>query len=372
MAERSLGLARARAAKAFRMSLMVKDQARAEPRPEAPADTSREATLAHVAMERINALGLAPDPINFETFYTYASGHNKALNRAVDAIARANTWSAAAVRQVYDEFLSPDRFLNRVHKVSDSLRGEAGQLTHVIEQATESASVYRDTLTGASLRLNKPAKQQTLDAVVAALVRSTDEVVKTNTLLHAQLAASREQVQELQVSLEVLQTESMTDPLTATLNRNAFDRAFARMVAAGEPLCLLLVDVDRFKTFNDGYGHQVGDDVLRLVALTLKQSTRETDIVARIGGDEFAIIVPKTSVAQATVLAEQIRQAVKERQIFRRSTGETLGRISISTGVAEFMAGLAPEDVIQRADTSLYGAKRAGRDCVLAWSPAAA
>jgi diguanylate cyclase len=350
---------------------MLQDQARAEPRAAGSEDTRREATLAHVAMERISALHLAPDPINFETFYTYAAGNNKALNRAIDALARANTWSPAAVRQVYDEHLSPDRFLNRVHKVSDSLRGEASQLTHVIELAAESATAYRDKLAGASRGLTANANQKNLDALVAALVHSTEEVMKTNAVLHAQLTASQAQVQQLQASLEVLQHENMTDPLTATLNRNAFDRSFARMVASaettGEQLCLLLVDVDRFKTFNDSHGHQIGDDVLRLVGYSLKQSVRAGDVVARIGGDEFAIILPHTSSPDAAALAEQIRQGVKERQIFRRSTGQTLGRISISIGVAEFTSGLAPEDVIQRADSSLYAAKRAGRDCVVAW-----
>lgn len=200
--------------------------------------------------------------------------------------------------------------------------------------------------------------------------------MKTNAVLHAQLTASQTQVQQLQASLEVLQTESMTDPLTATLNRNAFDRSFSRMVAlaetTGESLCLLLIDVDRFKMFNDGYGHQVGDDVLRLVAHALKHSVRSDDVVARIGGDEFAIILPRTSIADASTVAEQVRQAVKEKQMFRRSTGETLGRISISTGVAEFTSGLCPEDVIHRANSSLYGAKRAGRDCVVVWAPVAA
>ena len=349
--------------------------AAAQKRPSVVEDTTREAALAHTAMERINALQLAPDPVNFETFYTYASGHNKPLNRAIDAMARSDSLTAVGVRQAYDEHLSPDRFLVRVHNVSDSLRGEAGQLTHVIEQATESANAYRDKLAGASRRLNAPTSHQTLDGVVAALARSTDEIMKTNALLHAQLTSSQTQVQELQASLEVLQTESMTDPLTATLNRNAFDRSFSRMVATaettGEALCLLLIDVDRFKMFNDGYGHQVGDDVLRLVAHGLKHSVRSGDVVARIGGDEFAVILPRTSVADASVVAEQARQAVKEKQMYRRSTGESLGRISISTGVAQFTSGLCPEDVIHRADSSLYGAKRAGRDCVVVWAPPA-
>jgi diguanylate cyclase len=334
-------------------------------------DVTREAVLAHMAIERISACGLAPNPDNFQLWYTYASGHNKALNSAIDALVRTNTLSAGSVRQVYDQYLSPGRFLNRVHKVSDGLRGEASQLTHVLEQAAGSAHQYRETLAGASRRLDGPNGRQTLDAVVAALTHSTEEIIKTNALLHAQLQASETQVQQLQQSLELLQTEVITDPLTATLNRNAFDRSFASIVSAaeeaGEPLCLLIIDIDRFKMFNERHGHQVGDDVLRLAAMMLKQTVRDGDLVARLGGDEFAIILPCTPVADGSALAEKIRQTATEKQLVRRSTGDTLGRMSVSIGVAELADGLSAEDLFSRADSSLYAAKRGGRDCVVVW-----
>ena len=318
-------------------------------------------------------LGFPSIPPNFELWYTYASGNNKELNRAIEARMRDNTLTNTSVRKIYDEFLSPDRFLRRVHKVSETLCGEASQLSQVIEQAADTAGGYGENLSAAARRLNSPHGHQALDEIAVALVQSTQEMVKTNALLHAQLKASETQIRQLQTSLEVLQTESVSDPLTSTLNRNAFEWTFARLIGAAEtaddPICLLLVDVDQFKSFNDRYGHQIGDDVLRLVARALKQSIRQGDVVGRLGGDEFAVILPRTPIAGATSLAEEIRQAVTDKQLVRRVTGEKLGHLSISIGVAEFTRGLVPEDVIQRADTALYAAKRGGRDRVVAWAP---
>jgi diguanylate cyclase len=318
------------------------------------------------ALDRIKTLGLPPNPMNFEIWFNYFSGHHKALNRAVDALPVP---SQAALQRVHDDFLSPNRFLSRVHKVSDGLRSEAGQIVGLIEQAHESHAGYRDSLAGATRDLGRRAEPMAIEAVIGELVRSTNDIIRTNGVLQDQLKRSEAQVHDLQASLEQVQTESMTDVLTATLNRAAFDRAFAAMMVraekSGEPLCLVLIDIDHFKSFNDRHGHLVGDDVLRLAAMILKQNVRDGDIVARLGGDEFAIILPVT-LSMARTISEGVLRAVTEHKVVRRSTQEQLGQMSVSMGVAQFAAGMSVEDVIHKADSRLYAAKRGGRNRIVA------
>jgi diguanylate cyclase len=331
-----------------------------------PSEIARATDIAQQALARITALGLPPSPTYYEVWFTYFSGHHKALTRAIDALAEP---SATTLQRVYDDHLSPDRFLARVHKVSDGLHGEARNLVGLIEQANENSNGYCENLADATRSLSPRSAPMAIEAVIAELVRSTNAIMRTNGVLQSQLKTSEAQVMDLQVSLDQVRTESMTDVLTATLNRAAFDRAFATMTAraeqTGEPLSLIFIDIDHFKNFNDRHGHLVGDDVLRLAALILKQCARQGDLVARLGGDEFAVALPGTALPAARAVAEGILRSVTEHKVVRRSTQQQLGQMSVSIGVAQYAAGHAPEDVIQCADSRLYAAKRAGRNRIV-------
>ena len=173
----------------------------------------------------------------------------------------------------------------------------------------------------------------------------------------------------LQRNLDEFRRESMLDPLTKIYNRKAFDEGLLRTITeadeSGKPLALLLLDIDHFKNFNDTYGHQTGDQVLRLVAMTLKSNIKGRDIVARYGGEEFAAILPTTDLDGATILAENIRKAIQAKELLKRSTNEKLGRITASVGIAVYRPGETPSALIERADRCLYAAKHAGRNCVI-------
>jgi diguanylate cyclase len=133
----------------------------------------------------------------------------------------------------------------------------------------------------------------------------------------------------------------------------------------GEPLSMMLFDIDYFKSFNDNYGHLTGDQVLRLVAMTLKQNIKGQDITARYGGEEFAVVLPNTALRQALTVADNIRRAVMSKELKKKSTGEILGRVTISAGVAVLSPRDDADSLIERADACLYAAKRNGRNRVI-------
>jgi diguanylate cyclase len=130
----------------------------------------------------------------------------------------------------------------------------------------------------------------------------------------------------------------------------------------GHPLTLLMIDIDRFKHFNDNYGHRAGDGVLKEVARVLVNSTKGADTVARYGGEEFAIILPETTPDNAEKLAEKLRQNVSSRRIRNKKTGKDFGQLTVSIGLSGLKLGENILEFIDRADEALYRAKQAGRN----------
>jgi diguanylate cyclase (GGDEF)-like protein len=168
---------------------------------------------------------------------------------------------------------------------------------------------------------------------------------------------------------------ALTDGLTGLLNRRAFDEALAlewkRTVRYGSQISLLLLDLDYFKRFNDQYGHLAGDDCLRAVAAAVRGAVRDTDRVARYGGEEITVILPSTLAAGAAAAAEKIRSAVEALGIRHEGNGKCGGQVTVSIGVAtafvrqsEPMEGM-PEALIHAADNAMYKAKREGRNRVV-------
>ena len=133
----------------------------------------------------------------------------------------------------------------------------------------------------------------------------------------------------------------------------------------GEPLSVLLIDIDHFKRFNDNFGHGVGDEVLRLMANVLRERLREDDLPARYGGEELIAVLPGADLATCAAVAERIRRLISERRITRRSTRELLPSITVSIGVGQFQFGESMADLIDRCDRALYLAKKNGRDRVV-------
>jgi diguanylate cyclase len=208
-----------------------------------------------------------------------------------------------------------------------------------------------------------------LRVIVESLVATATEMKQSNQALEQRLNASREEINQLQENLEVVRTESLTDPLTGLANRKNFDtqllKAIEESAERSEPLSLVMMDVDHFKAFNDTWGHLTGDQVLRLVAMSLKQNVKGQDLAVRYGGEEFAVVLPNTVLRSALTVADHIRRAVMSKELLKRSTGQNLGRVTISLGVATLRKGDNASSLIARADACLYAAKRNGRNRVI-------
>ena len=175
---------------------------------------------------------------------------------------------------------------------------------------------------------------------------------------------------ELRQSKEQLQKMALTDPLTKLGNRATFDMSIKQAAActqrSGSPYSLLMIDLDHFKNFNDNYGHQTGDSVLRSVADVIKKSARNADICCRYGGEEFAVILPDTKANDAEVLAERIHKYVA-RVSLKQPTGRLPITVSIGISCANRKESVEPTQLIEEADRALYLAKENGRNRTETW-----
>jgi diguanylate cyclase (GGDEF)-like protein len=180
------------------------------------------------------------------------------------------------------------------------------------------------------------------------------------------LHALRGRIQGAQLAdmVEQLHDLSRRDALTGVANRRALDALLEELWTRQEPFSVILLDIDYFKAFNDGYGHQVGDDCLRRVAAMLRASLRFTrDRIARMGGEEFAVVLPHTALEDARTMAERMRKSVFDLRIPHVSS-PIGGVVSMSAGVSASTGRMSPADVVKEADKALYQAKQQGRNRV--------
>ncbi|WP_315719952.1 MULTISPECIES: GGDEF domain-containing protein [unclassified Bradyrhizobium] len=330
----------------------------------------RTIAFAEVALSQIKTLRHAANPRNYEIWYVYATGYNAQLNEIINGtLSRNGKLSQADLDQLYESYLAHLKTSDRIDKVGARVVGEIDDLMTMITDALGRTASYDASLAGADRMLAAANSREQLVDIIEALAHSTKQMRETNRVLEERLSLSKDEISGLQHSLEAIRAESLTDPLTGLGNRKYFDRMIETAVQTGlatdQPLSLLMFDIDHFKSFNDSYGHLTGDQVLRLVGMTLKHAIKGQDIAARYGGEEFAVVLPNTSLRQALTVADQIRRAVTAKELKKKSTGEILGRVTISVGVSMLRAGDDTDALIERADACLYAAKRGGRNKVV-------
>ncbi|MDE1938194.1 MAG: diguanylate cyclase [Alphaproteobacteria bacterium] len=334
------------------------------------ASQEREQALAKTAIALMGDCSVPPTPDNFELFYLYASGDNAAISNALGELVRKRSpISTSLLNDLRARCLTSERAAKTVEEVGSGISEALDVVLGKLEAAGKHAGDYGRALSAASGELGDDQSPDGVRKLVDGLLGATRAMETRAKNLEDELQRSSQQVTELKVQLEDVRKETRVDALTGIANRKAFDSELQAAVndfrETGVPVSLLMCDIDFFKSFNDTWGHQTGDQVLRLVATCLSENVKGRDTAARYGGEEFTVILRQTALADAINLANQIRSTVEGKKLVKKSTGDILGRITISIGVAELRRGDAPELLVRRADTCLYRAKHTGRNRVV-------
>ncbi|MBX9590498.1 MAG: GGDEF domain-containing protein [Hyphomonadaceae bacterium] len=235
---------------------------------------------------------------------------------------------------------------------------------------------YSKSLAQAHRNLHSLTKPEQVRTMVKFLIAENEKMQRDAADLQRNLEHSASQIEKLRWNLAEAQELGLRDPLTELSNRRCFDINLAREIDEAHihntTMCLVMGDIDRFKTINDTFGHQVGDEILKMFAKLLASNVKGRDTVARFGGEEFAIILPETRLTDAEHLTETIRSQLESKELALNTSGEPIGQITASFGVAELGAHDDADTLVQRADARLYEAKCAGRNRVVIDRPAAA
>ena len=327
-------------------------------------------TYGDKAMVQMGDLLVPATPNNYAIWYVYHSGGAPDLKRDIDTLIKSDEpFTVDRTNEIYERYFGSAAESQTLRDTGQSLEAAISKLLGYLEEAGDGTEEYGKALEGYSTQLVDSKGSDEVRSIVKSILGETKNMAHKQASLQAELTASTAEVEKLRVGILDARREAMTDALTGIANRKALSErltdSMAEAMETGAPLCLLMVDIDFFKKFNDTYGHQLGDQVLRLVSLTLTECIKGRDLAARYGGEEFVILLPQTAIENATKLADHIRETVAAKRIVNRSTGDSLGQITLSIGAANYRAGESGEALIKRADEALYAAKHAGRNRVM-------
>lgn len=321
-------------------------------------------------LARLKKLEIPMSPHNFELWYVYYARQNDDVVSAIDSSLKEGTDITDDICvDLHEKYLSDIKNNDLVRQAGDKISDKLSQVSGMVKDAKESTQQYGASLSGANSSIADTDDVNELKKILNEVTRDTQRMIEQNKLLEDELDQSSNEMETLQRDLESIRKEAMTDGLTALSNRKAFDDKLdyirRRSEEDGQIFTLMMIDIDHFKNFNDTYGHQVGDQVLRLVAKTLTDGIKGKDFAARYGGEEFAIILPESNSIAGEVVGNALREAVAKKEVINRNSGDKLGRITMSVGVAQYQADESVENIIGRADKALYKAKETGRNKVV-------
>lgn len=325
-------------------------------------------SLARNAIAEMEKAGVWPTPLNFELWIHYLGDPEGPLGveikrlLAEDAVISDETSEMLAA-----EFLPRGRLSEEIRDAGAVLDRELASVSAAIAKAHKTQTDFGETLADASQTMDTAVEDASaLKSLVGGLSTATQRVRRETASLEKRLESSNKEVARLREHLEQVRRDAMTDALTNLANRKAFDERLEQACAdAGRtPLTLAILDIDHFKRFNDTWGHQTGDQVLRYVSTILSRVCSGNRFVARFGGEEFAIIFPGESPGAVMAALEHIREEVSSRSLRRRSTNDDLGAVTLSAGFAEHLPSEGAAALLERADEALYASKRGGRNRV--------
>ncbi len=318
-------------------------------------------------LDLMSVYNVVPSPSNYQVWYDYTCEENMSLNKAIDdMIRKKKSFTSKVCNNLYERFFSSDQEQNAVAQAGQGIQSELTKIAKAVCEINKGTADYGKSLNESLHGMGDVPGSEELKTIISGLLTDSTDFTNKNNSAQIQLKESAKTVQKLQTTLETVRQESLTDMLTNIGNRKSFEenlnQAIKNATKKDNELCLIIGDIDHFKKFNDKWGHHVGDQVLKAVAHSMKTRVGEAGTTARYGGEEFVILLSGLSMDMAQNLTDTIRLSISGRSMKRKSTGESIGKITCSFGIAKFRPGEHRNDFLERADAALYRSKANGRN----------
>ncbi len=313
---------------------------------------------------------LPGDPVNYTVWYEYASKINPHLICAVEECLTESQSVTPELTNLWFEEHVVYRGQALLQSIKLDLLKILREVFGDLSAAGGDLSLFGKSLSRYSTRIERAEDNETLQKSLKELLLEVKNVEASSAALERRLESANEEVKLLQIKLKEAEQHATTDALTGLWNRRSFEDKLAhhmsRCQQTGGHLSLVMLDIDHFKKVNDTYGHLTGDDLLRIIAKTLRDYVKGKDVVCRYGGEEFVILLPDTPLIGAVTVSENIRRHFAQMSWKQKSSGVSLGKVTLSAGVSMARNGETMETFVQRADVALYQSKKMGRNRVTA------
>ena len=325
-------------------------------------------SLLRLALAQMGLHDAALNPVTFAVFYEHVATTNPRLTQAIEEAMQTNPrLTDGAVQQLYRRYVA-DADGTETDRISGDVQRLMSEIAESAAQTGLTAGRFGHTLGGLSGALAHHDAAALTPHIHEALA-GTQEMQDAVQTLQRQVSHSQNEIHQLRADLLRTREEASLCPMTRVLNRRGFEQKLDSMLVQPPPKgaahCLIMLDIDHFKRVNDTHGHVVGDRVIAGLGEVLRSVPVEPGMAcARYGGEEFAILLPASSVAKATQVAESVRQRTKAMKLRNRATQEVLVTITVSAGVAAWRPGEDGHALISCADAALYRSKQGGRDRV--------
>jgi len=332
-------------------------------------DLKTTAEIAKKILPRMGELKVPLIPENYRIWFEYYIGSNRKLVNDIKMLIESSEgFTPELNRTLYEKYFGEDQNSKLVEKIQKETRIILKNFLEQVLITSDMTSDYSEKLKTYSEQFDSATDLTEIEQLIENMREDTNTMVELTRSLQVKLEEATSQAESLREELEKTAREALIDSLTGLHNRKAFDRKlqdfFERFKKDGFVFSTIMLDIDHFKNFNDRYGHKIGDEVLKVVGSVMLDTLKGQDFPARYGGEEFVVLLPKTSLDNASILAEQIRTNIAEKKLKLTRTGEQIGRITVSLGVSQINVSDTADSVIERADKSLYLAKKSGRDNV--------
>ncbi len=314
---------------------------------------------------------ITPLPVNYLVWYHYFKGDIQPLNTEMTSILEnPSQFTDRLGLRLYEQFLEQEE-LEAENKYDFAMRQFVDDIIQKLGDWNENLEKQSAEMGYCAIKLNdSETSSEELEEMAKYIAQTALQIQSSNEQIREEFKDNSNEIHELRKQLQQAKAEALQDELTQIGNRKAFNASLMDLAiehkAKPHSLCLIMTDIDHFKSFNDTYGHPVGDSVLRYFSNIMRKSSQDNEVLCRYGGEEFAILLKNSSIEQAALRAEQIRAQIEKARLTLKNSNEPIKTITASFGISHFKGAEDElEDFIQRADENLYKAKQSGRNQVV-------
>jgi diguanylate cyclase len=333
--------------------------------------------LSKKTLSELERCGIAPNPKCYEVMFEYIKGEHIEIKKAVDKFLDSGGHiNEALLHKIYSSILSYDTIARTVDTVTTMLNAQIIGLNDSVSTSDEELSIFTTAIDSFSEHIDNTHESMNMgngdngdNNILTYMMAATERVKNKIKDLETELHYSQTEIKKLHNYLDNVCQDAMIDSLTSLATRKRLDqillKSIRNSIETTEKLSVAFIEVDNYDAFKDKWGQVTSEQILRFIATSIKENIKGRDSAARYSESLFMVILPKTDSKGTSILAEHIRNMIERKRIIKKTTGEFLGRVTISVGIAEFQEGESLGYLMSRAERALSVARHNGKNCTV-------